>query len=127
VGVRHIHHLQGAIWQATLYNEDMLRADLVYSAPHTFERKRKIKMNLLIYLIFGAIVGYVASRIMRTNSQQGLLLDILVGILGAFLAGYFISPLVGVGTINDAITLPTLLVTLLGSVILLWIYKQVRR
>lgn len=84
-------------------------------------------MNLLIYLIFGAIVGYVASRIMRTNSQQGLLLDILVGVLGAFLAGYFISPLVGVGTINDAITIPTLLVTLLGSVVLLWIYKQVRR
>jgi uncharacterized membrane protein YeaQ/YmgE (transglycosylase-associated protein family) len=84
-------------------------------------------MNLLIYLIFGAIVGYIASRIMRTNSQQGLLLDILVGVLGAFIAGYFISPLVGVGTINDAITIPTLLVTLLGSVILLWIYKQVRR
>jgi uncharacterized membrane protein YeaQ/YmgE (transglycosylase-associated protein family) len=84
-------------------------------------------MNLLIYLIFGAIVGYVASRIMRTNSQQGLLLDILVGVLGAFLAGYIISPLIGVGTINDAITIPTLLVTLLGSVILLWIYKQVRR
>jgi uncharacterized membrane protein YeaQ/YmgE (transglycosylase-associated protein family) len=84
-------------------------------------------MNLLIYLIFGAIVGYIASRIMRTNSQQGLLLDILVGVVGAFIAGYFISPLVGVGTINDAITIPTLLVTLLGSVILLWIYKQVRR
>jgi uncharacterized membrane protein YeaQ/YmgE (transglycosylase-associated protein family) len=84
-------------------------------------------MNLLIYLIFGAIVGYVASRIMRTNSQQGLLLDIVVGVVGAFIAGYFISPLVGVGTINDAITIPTLVVTLLGSIILLWIYKQVRR
>jgi uncharacterized membrane protein YeaQ/YmgE (transglycosylase-associated protein family) len=84
-------------------------------------------MNLLIYLIFGAIVGYVASRIMRTNSQQGLLLDIVVGVVGAFIAGYFISPLVGVGTINDAITIPTLVVTLLGSIVLLWIYKQVRR
>ncbi|MBK6791124.1 MAG: GlsB/YeaQ/YmgE family stress response membrane protein [Anaerolineales bacterium] len=84
-------------------------------------------MNIIIYLIFGAIVGYVASRIMRTNSQQGLLLDILVGIIGAFLAGYFISPLLGIGTINDAITIPTLLVTLLGSVILLWIVKQIRR
>jgi uncharacterized membrane protein YeaQ/YmgE (transglycosylase-associated protein family) len=84
-------------------------------------------MNLLIYLIFGAIVGYVASRIMRTNSQQDLVMDIVVGVLGAFLAGFFISPLLGVGTINDAITIPTLLVTLLGSVILLWIYKQVRR
>jgi len=84
-------------------------------------------MNLIIYLIAGAIVGYIASRIMRTNSQQGLLLDIVVGVIGAFLAGYFLSPLLGVGTINDAITLPTMLVTLLGSVVLLWIFKQVRR
>lgn len=84
-------------------------------------------MNLIIYLIAGAIVGYIASRIMRTNSQQGLLLDIVVGIVGAFLAGYFISPLLGVGTINDAITLPTMLVTLIGAVVLLWIVKAVRR
>ena len=52
-------------------------------------------MNLIIYLIAGALVGYVASRIMHTNSQQGLLLDIVVGVVGAFLAGYFISPLLG--------------------------------
>ena len=84
-------------------------------------------MNLIIYLIVGAIVGYIASRIMGTNSQQGLLLDIVVGVIGAFLAGYFISPLVGVGTINDAITIPTFLVTLVGSVVLLWIVKLVRR
>ena len=84
-------------------------------------------MNLIIYLIAGAVVGYVASRIMRTNSQQGLLLDIVVGVVGAFLAGALISPLLGVGTINDAITVPTLLVTLLGSVILLWLYKLVTR
>lgn len=80
-------------------------------------------MNIIIYLIAGGIVGYIASRIMHTNSQQGLLLDIVVGIVGAFLAGYFISPLLGIGTINDAITIPTLLVTLLGSVVLLWLYK----
>jgi uncharacterized membrane protein YeaQ/YmgE (transglycosylase-associated protein family) len=84
-------------------------------------------MNLIIYLIAGAIVGYIASRIMRTNSQQGLLLDIVVGVIGAFIAGYFISPLLNIGTINDAITLPTMLVTLLGAVILLWIVKSVRR
>ena len=80
-------------------------------------------MNLIIYLIAGAIVGYVASRIMHTNSQQGLILDIVVGIAGAFLAGYFISPLLGIGTINDAISLPTLLVSLLGAIILLAIVK----
>lgn len=84
-------------------------------------------MNLIIYLIAGAIVGYVASRIMHTNSQQGLVLDIVVGVIGAFIAGYFISPLLGVGTINDAITIPTMLVTLLGAVVLLWVYKMVRR
>ena len=84
-------------------------------------------MNLIIYLIAGAVVGYVASRVMRTNSQQGLLEDIIVGVVGAFLAGYFISPILGVGTINDAITLPTLLVTLLGSIVLLAIYKAIRR
>jgi len=80
-------------------------------------------MNLIIYLIAGAIVGYIASRIMHTNSQQGLILDIIVGVAGAFLAGYFISPLLGIGTINDAISIPTLLVSLLGSVVLLAIVK----
>lgn len=84
-------------------------------------------MNLIIYLVAGAIVGYVASRIMRTNSQQGILLDIVVGVIGAFIAGYFISPLLKIGTINDAITLPTMLVTLLGAIVLLWIVKAVRR
>lgn len=84
-------------------------------------------MNLIIYLIAGAICGYIASRIMRTNGQQGLLLDIVVGVIGAFIAGYFISPLLGIGTINEAVTLPTMLVTLIGSVVLLWIVKAVRR
>lgn len=84
-------------------------------------------MNLIIYLIVGAIVGYIASRIMHTDSQQGWLLDIVVGIVGAFLAGYFISPLLGIGTINDAINLPTILVSLLGAVILLAIVKLFTR
>jgi uncharacterized membrane protein YeaQ/YmgE (transglycosylase-associated protein family) len=89
--------------------------------------KKEKKMNLIIYLIAGAIVGYIASRIMHTNSQQGLILDIVVGVVGAFLAGYFITPLLHIGTINDAITIPTMLVTLLGSVVLLWLYKMIVR
>jgi len=84
-------------------------------------------MNILIYLIAGAIVGYIASRIMKTNSQQGLILDILVGVVGAFIAGWFLSPIFGVGTINDAVTLPTMLVTLGGAVLLLFIVKLIRR
>ena len=84
-------------------------------------------MNLIIYLIAGAIVGYIASRIMHTNSQQGTLIDIVVGVIGAFIAGYFISPLLGIGTINDAITIPTMLLTLVGSVILLALVNLLRR
>jgi len=84
-------------------------------------------MNIIIYLIAGAIVGYIASRIMRTNSQQGLLLDIVVGVVGAFVAGWFLSPIFGVGTINDAVTLPTMLVTLGGAIVLLFVVKLIRR
>jgi uncharacterized membrane protein YeaQ/YmgE (transglycosylase-associated protein family) len=84
-------------------------------------------MNIIIYLIAGAVVGYVASLIMKTNSRQGPLLDIVVGIVGALLAGYILSPLLGIGTINDAITISTLLVSLVGAVILLWVYKLVAR
>jgi uncharacterized membrane protein YeaQ/YmgE (transglycosylase-associated protein family) len=80
-------------------------------------------MNFLIYLIAGAVVGYVASLVMKTNSQQGLLTDIVVGIVGAILAGYIVSPLLGIGTINDAITIPTLLVSIVGAIIVLWLYK----
>ena len=58
-------------------------------------------MNFIIWLIAGAVVGWVASSIMGTNRRQGLLLDIVVGIVGAFVAGYFLSPYFGVATINQ--------------------------
>jgi len=82
-------------------------------------------MNILIYLIVAAVIGWVATEIMRDRSN--LLINIVVAVLGAFLAGYFLSPIFGVGTINDAITLPTMLVTLLGAVILLAIVRLLRR
>jgi len=85
------------------------------------------KMNFLIYLAAGAVVGLIASRIMQTNSWQGLLIDIIVGVVGAFLAGYFINPLLGIGTMNDAITILTMLVTLTGSVLMIWIVEAVHR
>jgi len=74
-------------------------------------------MNLIIYLIVAAVIGWVATGIMHDRSN--LLINIIVAVVGAFLAGYFLSPIFKVGTINDAITIPTMLVTLLGSVILL--------
>jgi uncharacterized membrane protein YeaQ/YmgE (transglycosylase-associated protein family) len=84
-------------------------------------------INFIIWLIAGALVGWVASIIMHTNSQQGLLLDIIVGIVGAFIGGYFLSPIFGVGTINqNNFSLPALFVSLLGAIILLAVVKLLR-
>ena len=83
------------------------------------------KANLIIYLIVAAVIGWVATKLM--DDRSNLLINIIVAVLGAFLAGYFLSPLFGVGTINDAITVPTMLVTLLGAVILLAIVRIIRR
>jgi uncharacterized membrane protein YeaQ/YmgE (transglycosylase-associated protein family) len=54
-------------------------------------------------------------------------LNVIVGIVGALLAGFIISPMVGVGTINEGVTLATFLVSLLGAVILLAIVNLFRR
>ena len=74
-------------------------------------------VNLLIYLIVAAVIGWVVTDLM--HSQSKLLLNILVAIVGALLAGYFFSPIFKLGTINDGLTLPTMLFTLLGSIILI--------
>jgi uncharacterized membrane protein YeaQ/YmgE (transglycosylase-associated protein family) len=81
-------------------------------------------MNLLIYLIVAAVIGWVATEIMHDRSN--LLINIIVAVVGAFIAGYFLSPIFKVGTINDAITILTMLVTLLGSVILLAVVNLFR-
>ena len=84
-------------------------------------------MNFIIWIIAGALVGWVASIIMRTNKRQGLIGDIIVGIVGAFVGGYFLSPLFNVSTINQSnFSIPALLVSLGGAVILLAIFKIFR-
>jgi len=84
-------------------------------------------INFMIWIIVGGILGWVASMIMRTNSRQGLIADIIVGILGAFIGGYFLSPLFNVSTINEGnFSIPALLVSLGGAVILLAISKLFR-
>jgi uncharacterized membrane protein YeaQ/YmgE (transglycosylase-associated protein family) len=85
-------------------------------------------MNLIIWLIVGGIVGWVASIIMRTNGQQGILLNIVVGVVGALIAGWFIAPMVGVSTINQGnFSLPGLLVSLVGAIVLLAVINLFRR
>ena len=84
-------------------------------------------INFIIWIIAGAVIGWVASLIMKTNNRQGLIADIIVGIVGAFLGGYFLSPLFNAGTINEGdFSIPALLVSLGGAVILLIISKLFR-
>jgi uncharacterized membrane protein YeaQ/YmgE (transglycosylase-associated protein family) len=84
-------------------------------------------MGILIWLIVGGVVGWLASIIMRTDAQQGLVLNVVVGIVGALLAGFIISPMIGVGTINEGVTVASFLVSLVGAVILLAIVNLFRR
>ena len=81
----------------------------------------------IVFAIVGGIVGWLASLIMRTDAQQGILLNVIVGIVGAFLGGWLISPLVGTGTINDGFSIGSFIVSLLGAVILLAILNLFRR
>ena len=85
-------------------------------------------MNFILWIIIGGILGWIASIIMRTNAQQGLFLNIVVGIIGALVAGFVLTPLLGIGTINqNNFSLPALLVSLLGAIILLAIVNLFRR
>jgi uncharacterized membrane protein YeaQ/YmgE (transglycosylase-associated protein family) len=85
-------------------------------------------MNLIVWLIVGGIVGWLASLVMRTDAQQGVLLNIVVGIVGAFLGGLLIGPMVGSSGINQGnFSLPGLLVSLVGAIILLGIVNLLRR
>ena len=85
-------------------------------------------MNFIIWLIIGGFIGWLASVVMKTDGQQGIFLNVVVGIIGAMLGGWFISPLVGVGTINqDNFSLPALFVSFVGAVILLAIVNLVFR
>ena len=85
-------------------------------------------MNLIILLIVGGVLGWVASLIMRTDGQQGILLNIVVGIVGAILAGFLLNPLIGGGNIMSGnLSLSAILVSLLGAVVLLAIINLIRR
>jgi len=85
-------------------------------------------MNIIVWLVVGGLIGWVASLLMRTDGQQGVILNVVVGIVGAALGGWVISPLVGVSTINqDVFSIGALAVSLLGAIVLLAIVNLVRR
>jgi uncharacterized membrane protein YeaQ/YmgE (transglycosylase-associated protein family) len=81
-------------------------------------------MGLILWLIIGGVIGWIASMIMRTDAQQGIVLNIIVGIVGAFIGGLILSG----GSINNApLTLTSFIVSLLGAIVLLAIVNLVRR
>ena len=85
-------------------------------------------MNLIIWLVVGGVIGWIASLIMKTDAQQGIVLNVVVGIIGALLGGWLLSPLVGAGTLNQGdLSLMGLLVSLAGAIILLFIVNLIRR
>ena len=85
-------------------------------------------MNFIIWLIIGGVIGWLASIIMKRDAQQGILLNIVVGIVGAFLGGLLLSPLVGAGSINNSgLNVGSFLVSLGGAVILLAVVNLLRR
>ncbi|HEY6530144.1 MAG TPA: GlsB/YeaQ/YmgE family stress response membrane protein [Cellvibrionaceae bacterium] len=85
-------------------------------------------MNFISWIVLGGIIGWLASIVMKTNAQQGIFLNIVVGVIGAFLGGLFLSPLFGTGTINgNDFSAPSLIVSFLGAIILLAIVNLFRR
>ncbi len=81
-------------------------------------------MNILAWIIFGALAGWIASIIMKTNAEQGAIGNIVVGILGAFIGGFAVRLLTGSDV--NGFNIVSLIVAVIGAVILLAIYKAVR-
>lgn len=79
-------------------------------------------MGLIIWLVVGGIVGWLASLVMRTDGQQGIILNVVVGIIGSVIASFIFG-----GGINQMITVTTFIYSLIGSIILLAIVNLIRR
>lgn len=85
-------------------------------------------MGLIILIIVGGILGWLASIVMRTDGQQGIFLNVIVGIVGALLASFILNPLIGGGNIMSGdFSASSLLVSFIGAVVLLAIVNLVRR
>ena len=84
-------------------------------------------MNVIIWLVVGGLIGWLASKIMNTDARQGIGLNVVVGVIGALLAGWLITPLIGGATINQGdFSLSGLVISLLGAIILLAIVNLFR-
>ena len=85
-------------------------------------------MGIILWLISGGVIGWLASIVMRTDGSQGIVLNVVVGIVGAMLGGFLLGPLLGAPSINSGvISIGSLLVSFLGAVILLAIVNLISR
>ena len=85
-------------------------------------------MNFIIWIVIGGLIGWAASLVMKTDAQQGVVLNVVVGIVGALVGGWLLSPLFGTGTINqNDFSLASLVISLLGALILLAVVNLLRR
>jgi uncharacterized membrane protein YeaQ/YmgE (transglycosylase-associated protein family) len=85
-------------------------------------------MNFIIWIVIGGLIGWAASIVMKTDAQQGVVMNVVVGIVGALVGGWLLSPLFGTGTINqNDFSLASLVVSLLGAIILLAVVNLLRR
>ncbi len=85
-------------------------------------------MGLILMLIVGGILGWLASIVMRTDAQQGVLLNVVVGIVGALIGGFLFGGLLGGAPITaGSLDLRSLLVSFLGTVVLLAVVNLFRR
>jgi uncharacterized membrane protein YeaQ/YmgE (transglycosylase-associated protein family) len=88
-----------------------------------------MRMSIVIFLIVGGIIGWIASMIMRTDAQQGVILNLVVGIVGSALGGLLLAPLLGIPTLTQGggFNLATLGVSLGGAVVLLAMWNLIQR
>ena len=82
-------------------------------------------MGIILWIVFGALVGWVASLIMKTDAQQGIILNVVVGIVGAVLGGWIMSALGTRGV--SGFDLYSMVVALVGAIILIAVVKAIRR
>jgi uncharacterized membrane protein YeaQ/YmgE (transglycosylase-associated protein family) len=85
-------------------------------------------MGIILWLVIGGVVGWLASIVMKRDASQGIILNVVVGIIGAMLGGWLIGPMVGAPSINSGeLSAASLLVSFLGAVILLAIVNLISR
>ena len=100
----------------------------MFRSGHSIGKPKEKMMGIILWLVIGGVVGWLASVVMHRDGSQGILLNVVVGIVGAMLGGWLISPMIGAPSINSGeISMASLLVSFLGAVILLAIVNLISR